>query len=217
MEKKSSRRLMQNYSTGAAVRVPKIVTVFDSHRGRHTPPRAGDNSHRIPPVLCCDEIMTAELNDIRGLRGEAILEVCLTEYRDFPKPLFRPGFLGDKWPAIDFYVELLNVAGRTPYFFAQAKATGSTLSGKAHTLRISAKKEDIQRLLRLPGPTYLFGVHEPSKRVFVRSVHRGTPIRAMTRIPLAYELTTENLKVLHNEVKSFWRAHGDKPSASAFA
>jgi hypothetical protein len=161
--------------------------------------------------------MTAELNDIKGSRGEAIFEVRLTDYKNFPRPLFRPGFLGDKWPAIDYYVELLNVAGRTPYFFAQAKATGGKLAKKASTIGISAKKKDIQRLLKIPGPTYIFGVHEPSERVFVRSVHQGTPVQAMTRIPTKYELTSENLRVLHNEVRTFWQSQGHKPSASAFA
>ena len=56
--------------------------------------------------------MTTELNDITGFRGEKIVELCLTDYSDFPKPLFRPGFLGDKWPAIDFYVELTAVRGK---------------------------------------------------------------------------------------------------------
>jgi hypothetical protein len=161
--------------------------------------------------------MTAELNDITGFRGEAILELCLTDYRNFSKPLFRPGFLGDKWPAIDFYVELLNVAKGSPYFFAQAKSTGKILSKQSGALRISTKKRDIQRLLRIPGPTYIFGIHEPTQRVFVRSVHRGTPARAMTRIPVRYELNSENLKLLHNEVRAYWRLQGHKPSTSAFA
>jgi hypothetical protein len=160
--------------------------------------------------------MTAELNDITGLRGEAIVELCLTDYRNFAKPLFRPGFLGDKWPAIDFYVELCNVTGSVPYFFAQVKATVKALTKKSHALRISAKKRDIQRLLRLPGPTYIFGIHEPSQRVFVRSVHLGTPVKAMTQIPLSHELTSGNLAVLHNEVRTFWQSLNHKPRFSVF-
>jgi len=177
----------------------------------------------VPGRRCVDscysssQTMTAELNDITGSRGEAIVELCLTDYRNFAKPLFRPGFLGDKWPTIDFYVELCNVAGSVPYFFAQAKATGKTLTKKSHALRILAKKRDIQRLLRLPGPTYIFGIHEPSQRVFVRSVHRGTPIKAMTQIPLTHELTSGNLAVLHNEVRTFWQTHDHKPQFSVFA
>jgi len=89
--------------------------------------------------------MTAELSEITGSRGEAILELSLTEYKDFVSPLFRPGFLGDKWPTIDFYVELRNIKGRTPYFFAQAKSSSGALLSKSKSLRISSRRIDIAR------------------------------------------------------------------------
>ena len=161
--------------------------------------------------------MTAELNDVTGFRGEAILELCLTDLRSFPKPLFRPGFLGDKWPSIDFYVELLNVRGSTPYFFAQAKTTAGRLSLTSGGIGISTRKRDVERLLRIPGPTYIFGVHEPSQRVFVRSVHFGVPVRAITRIPVTHELTSRNLQLLYDEVWKFWKTSGHKPVSSVFA
>jgi hypothetical protein len=98
--------------------------------------------------------MLPELREVTGRRGENIVELCLTNYKDFDAPLFRPGFLGDKWPSIDFYVELQAVRKRRPYFFAQAKATTAGLS---QSLRILVKKKDIERLLQIPGPTYIFG------------------------------------------------------------
>jgi hypothetical protein len=161
--------------------------------------------------------MTTELNDITGFRGEKIVELCLTDYSEFPKPLFRPGFLGDKWPAIDFYVELTAVRGKHLYFFVQAKTTASALSEHSTNLSISTKKKDIDRLLRMPGPTYILGIHEPSKRVFIRSVHTGIPVKAITRIPLIYELTSENLMKLHNEVRNYWLASDHKPTFSVFS
>jgi len=80
-----------------------------------------------------------DLREVTGFRGEKILELCLTDYKEFAGPLFRPGFLDDKWPSIDFYVELQAVTKRKPYFFAQAKTTASRLS---RSLRIpkSARK-----------------------------------------------------------------------------
>jgi hypothetical protein len=159
--------------------------------------------------------MTSELNDVTGFRGEKIVELCLTDYQAFTKPLFRPGFLGEKWPSIDFYVELVAVPGKRLYFFAQAKATRSALT--ARFLNISTKKRDIDRLLRIPGPTYLLGVHEPTKKVFVRSIHTGIPVRAITRIPRLYELTSANLQTLHREVRDYWATTGHKPTSSAFA
>jgi len=157
----------------------------------------------------------SKLEDVTGFRGEKIVELALTDYESFSEPLFRPGFLGDKWPAIDFYVELEAVLGKRLYFFAQVKATTSQLTRKS--LKISTKKKDVDRLLSIPGPTYILGVHEPSKRVFVRSVHTGVPVKAITRIPLRYELTPANLKNLHDEVRNYWSANGHKPTSSVFA
>jgi hypothetical protein len=161
--------------------------------------------------------MVAELNDPRGKRGESIFEVRLTDFSAFPKPLFDPGFLGDKWPTIDFYVELRNVKGSTPHFLAQVKTTAGNLTDTSENLRISTREQDIRRLLRIPGPTYLFGVHEPTERVFVRSVHKGIPVQAITRIPVSYELTPENLRVLYDEVRTFWKSTGHKPNHSEFS
>ena len=161
--------------------------------------------------------MSSELRDVTGFRGEKIAELRLTDYQAFPEPLFRPGFLGDKWPAIDFYVELTAIRGKRPYFFCQVKATTSALTAGSTYLTISTKRKDIDRLLRIPGPTYILGVHEPSKRVFVRSVHAGILVKAITQIPLAYELTSMNLQNLHNEVQNYWSTNNHKPTSSVFA
>jgi hypothetical protein len=161
--------------------------------------------------------MVIELRDVVGFRGEKLVELRLTDYSQFERPLFRPGFLGDKWPAVDFYVELNSIRGKRPYFFAQVRATSSPLTPQSTHLSISSRKRDIERLLRIPGPTYIFGVHEPSNRVFVRSIHVGMPVQAVTRIPVAYELTSTNLEALHREVREFWAANDHKPVASVFS
>jgi hypothetical protein len=160
--------------------------------------------------------MASQLRDITGFRGEKLAELALTDYSEFPKPLFRPGFLGDKWPVIDFFVELTSVRGKRPYFFVQTKSTSveSALAGK--NISISTTKRDIQRLLQIPGPTYFIGVHEPTKRVFIRSVHEGLPAKSITRIPLAYELSSANLQKLHAEVRDFWQDNAHKPTTSSF-
>ncbi len=161
--------------------------------------------------------MTGAFRELTGFRGEKIVELCLTDYQAFDRPLFRPGFLGDKWPAVDFYVELQEVPGKRLYFFAQTKATADASALSEKGLRISTKKQDIEHLLQIPGPTYLFGVHEPTKRVFVRSIHSGVPVKAITKIPLTHELTSLNLKGLYDEVCQYWSATIHKPASSVFA
>jgi len=160
--------------------------------------------------------MNAELNDVTGFRGEKIVELCLTEYAAFVEPLFRPGFLGDKWPAIDFYVELRSVPNMRPYFLGQAKTTSTTDGLDADAIYITADRHDVERLLAIPGPTYVLGVHEPSRRVFARAVHAGTPAVAITKIPVANELTVSNLRRLHDEVVLHWSSRAFKPNASVF-
>src|SRR4051794_38035234 len=100
------------------------------------------------------------------------------------------------------------------FFSIQAKATAAT--SPRSILRISSTKRDVTRLLEIPAPTYILGVHEPSNRVFIRSVHDGIPIKAVRSIPVAYELTGKNLKLLHDEVVRFWRRRRHKPTNSVF-
>lgn len=159
----------------------------------------------------------AALRDVIGSRGEGIVYHALTEYAAFGAPLFEPAFLGQKWPAVDFYVELTGVADLRPYFLVQAKSTGQKLAVRAKTLAISATADDVARLLRLPGPTYIFAVHEPTRRVFAKAVYAGTPIKGVTHVAVAYELTPANLRRLYDEVIEYWRGIAVKPSASVFA
>lgn len=159
--------------------------------------------------------MYADMVDATGTRGEKIVELCLTDFQNSKRPLFRLAFLGDKWPTIDFYAELRAVRKHTPYFLAQVKATTQDLSHQ--NLSIGSKKIDIARLLQIPGPTYIFGAHEPTKRVFVKSVHLGVPKRAITRIPFHNELTPERLRVSYEEVRGFWKTNDNKPNSSVFA
>lgn len=157
------------------------------------------------------------LQEVTGFRGEKITELALTDFSAFDRPLFAPGFLGDKWPAIDFYVELNSVRGSRPYFFVQTKSTRRDIDQDSQSLPISTKKKDIERLLRIPGPTYVIGVHEPSKRSFITSVYQGRKNAAISSIPLKYELTAENLQNLYNEVRGFWRTTQHKPDSSIFS
>lgn len=160
--------------------------------------------------------MSVSLRDVTGFRGERMVELALTNYAQFSAPLFTPAFLGDKWEAIDLFVELRGVPGKRPYFFAQVKTTSRPLTNKMKKLSISSKKKDIERLLEIPGPTYLIGVHESTQRVFLKSIHAGTPISAITRISLSNELTPHNLKALHTEVQTFSGSRTQKPVSSLF-
>jgi len=156
------------------------------------------------------------LKDLVGYRGEKLFELAISEYSMFPRPLFRPGFLGEKWPAIDFYVELLGVRSRTPFFFVQVKSTANAIPNGAAHLDVSLPPGKREFLFRVPGPTYLAGVHEPSKRTFILSINARSA-QGVYRIPLQHELTPVNLRLLYEEVKAFWQSHTYKPQNSHFA
>lgn len=157
----------------------------------------------------------SRLQDVIGERGEKIFELAITDFRQFKGPLFKPAFLGDKWPTIDFYIELLGVPPTSPFFFVQVKSTSAPLLKESKVIKISAPKEGCELLFKVPGPTYLVGVHEPTKKAYILSVHQP-PKKGIFKIPLTHELTPGNLKILYEEVRAFWENHPHKPLRSHF-
>lgn len=152
--------------------------------------------------------------NVTGGRGEKIFELAITDYRQFPAPLFRPAFLGEKWENLDFYVELLGIPDAQPFFFVQVKTSTSTIRIGASKFKIGMTKTDCEGLYRIPAPTYLIGVHEPTQKAYILSIH-DKPIKGVYSIPLKHELTPNNLKILHEEVREFWKS-SSKPTRSHF-
>ena len=154
-------------------------------------------------------------SDNIGKEGERRFEIAITNYEQFPSPLFEPAFLGDKWPTIDYYVELRRVQGSTPFFFVQVKATREMIPNGAEFLKINAEKKKCEKLYSIPGPTYIAGVHVPTRKVYILSIH-AQPTQGVYSIPLKYELTPDNLRLLHKEVRDFWKSFPHKPRESSF-
>src|SRR5947209_7754694 len=91
-----------------------------------------------------------------GERGERIAAIVLTRFAGMQNPLFKPCFLGEKWPAMDLYVELLPPIpkGLRPFFFAQVKSTGQGYDEGSGNLKVKLSADDVGRLLSIPAPTY---------------------------------------------------------------
>lgn len=157
--------------------------------------------------------MPQNISNIIGKRGERIFELAITNLNQFKMPLFNPGSLGDKWPGIDYYVELCGVKSSIPFFFVQVKTTQNPIYEQGISIRVN--KQSCENLFKITAPTYLAGVHEPTKRVFILSINTQ-PSKGIYRIPLKYELTPENLEILHQEVCDFWKNSSYKPSTSYF-
>ena len=70
-------------------------------------------------------------------------------------------------------------------------------------------------MVAYPAPTYVVGVHEDEERAFIISVH-GTMSEAIPSITTAYELNSDTLRRLWDEVREFWRGHEMAQPASSF-
>jgi Domain of unknown function (DUF4365) len=154
-----------------------------------------------------------------GNRGEAIFKLRITDpYGPDQEPLFRPYHLGEKFPTLDFLVELVGLpAGRVAYFFAQVKATTQGLTKKPPVrLRIGVSQEDIDRMLIYPGPTYVVGIDSQTERAYIASVN-GTAMRRIQGLPVMYPLDAVNMQTLWQEVEAYWRGRDMILRRSKFA
>lgn len=155
-----------------------------------------------------------------GNRGEAIFKVRITDpYGPGGNPLFRPYPLGDKFPTLDFLVELVGLPmGREAYFFAQVKTTRQGFTKKQPIrLRIKVSQNDINRMLIYPGPTYAIAIDERKghEMAYIASVN-GTAMRRLQGMPPTYPLNSPNMQALWNEVAAYWMSRQMILNTSAF-
>jgi len=137
--------------------------------------------------------MTNEIGDL----GEAIFEVEIL--RDY---FFRARHLGEKWPASDFYIELIGPTDRF-FFIVEVKSTTQGFDKKGN-LNIVATKERVRALNAYYCPTYLAGVEMHSNSVYLTAVNRDKR-KDMGSLPAKFILNSENRLRLFKEVQSFWK------------
>lgn len=131
-----------------------------------------------------------------GELGETLFNLAIS--RDY---IFRPRHLGEKWPASDFYVELI---GPTEVFFfiVQVKATHSGLNNKGN-LKIKVPKKKLHNLNSYFCPTYVAGVDNDSEEVYLVSINTNRR-KGISSLPTKFILNKQNRIKLFNEVKDFW-------------
>src|SRR5437868_5649842 len=96
---------------------------------------------------------SGELLQVVGERGEKIFELAISDYSLTRTRLFRHAFFTDRWPAIDYVVELVGVRNITPFFFVQVKSTTEPIVDDS--VKVDLPPEKKMALARLPGPTYV--------------------------------------------------------------
>jgi hypothetical protein len=142
----------------------------------------------------------------------------LTRFCNRRRPFFRPHFLGDKFIALDYLVELLDAGPSTPYFFVQVKTTtqGYTRSKRlGNRLKIQVSADDMQRLIHYPAPTYIIGIDEQAERGYIVSANDGSPTR-LTSLTTDFPLDCTTLERLWYEVQTYWEHRDMRLTHSVF-
>src|SRR5947199_7773060 len=76
----------------------------------------------------------------------------------YRRPLFRVTSLGEKYPAVDFIVDVLGADDVSlGFFFAQIKGTTQSPLPEAR-LPVKVDVDKFNHLVRIPAPAYLIGV-----------------------------------------------------------
>ena len=151
-----------------------------------------------------------------GQRGEVLFYLLITRFYGRKQPVFRPQFLGDKWPTIDFVVELTNYPGNLiPYFFVQVKTTQQGYTKKNNRLKVKISASDMKRLSLFPAPTYVVGVDELNEQGYIVSAN-GEYNKAATSLSTRFPLNQEIQDLLWQEVIDFWQGVGSLYIRSKF-
>jgi hypothetical protein len=145
-------------------------------------------------------------SDDIGARGESIFVFRVMQTCNRPRPYFRPCFLGEKWPAFDFFVELVDGGPMTPFFLVQVRATSRGFIERAglRRLRVSVAAADIQKMAQSPAPAYVVGVDTNDESAYILGVH-SKMVNALHSLPAVYPLDCRNLERLWHEVKEHWQ------------
>jgi len=156
------------------------------------------------------------LRDTIGQRREALFFVILTKLYGRARPLFKPQFLGDKWPTVDFIVELIDYASKVvPYFFVQVKTTQQGYTKKDRRLKIQVAASDARRLTSFPAPPYVVGIDEVNEIAYITSANRR-PQHGLKSLSTQFPINEQTQNALYEEVEQFWRDFSQAGTISRF-
>lgn len=159
--------------------------------------------------------LMAGLRDALGQRGESIFRVLITKFHADHGPLFNVQFLGDKWPCVDFIVELVGAGPTVPYFFVQVKATRRGYTKQTNRLRVGVPGHKVKELAAYPAPTYVVGIDEIQECGYIVSA-MGRSIRSLPSLSTQYPIDSENRAALWLEVRNFWNGFKRQSMKSRF-
>jgi len=139
-----------------------------------------------------------------GKRAENIFSVLIGKYiSNKDCHLLYPEFLGDKYPSVDFIVDLEKYDKSKAFFFVSVRSTRNGYSQKEHNLKVQFPKDDLDELKKMPVPTYLVGIDEKDEKGFILSV-QGINEPNLSSLTTQFPINEQNIEILWSEVKSYW-------------
>ena len=138
-----------------------------------------------------------------GNRGESIFEVLVTKHMPGAGRLFYPTFLGDKYPVIDYQIDLLEHPFPA-FFYASIKTTQQGYTANKGRLKVTILKKDREGLGRHIVPVYIFGIDENLEKGYMASANDPNSKLIINNISTFFPITENNLKLLHKEVSGYW-------------
>lgn len=127
--------------------------------------------------------------------------------RGFRRALFRPVALGDKYPACDLIVDVIDINDESKgFFFVQVKGTQSFRPGSR--LKVDIDQVRYNRLVATRAPAYVIGVDLITESAYIVAADRKSTA-PVPSISTRYSLSDPTVKIdLYREVLAFWRVKG---------
>ncbi len=143
------------------------------------------------------------MKDRLGEKCEEIFVALMTESHSDKGAIFKPRYLDDKLPYVDYIVELVGAGQSAPYFFVQVKSTTQGCTKKQNRLKVKFSQESVRGIASYPAPTYIIGIDEKEKTGYLISAN-GEELGSMSSLPTIFPIDMQNRGVLWNEVNDFW-------------
>jgi hypothetical protein len=134
------------------------------------------------------------------------------------EPWFDVVYLGEKAEAKDFMVNLIEPTSGDANFYVQVKSTKQGYSGKGASRKLKADvdKEDIEKLKKVPAPTFVVGIEIIGECGFIVAITQATT-GAIWGIPTKHRINCHLIKSLWKEIDDYWNAKKMIATTSKFS
>jgi hypothetical protein len=133
--------------------------------------------------------------DFIGERGEVLFKFLITDWCGKDRPWFQAVYLGEKYQAKDFLVDLVDSNVGEANFYVQVKATKGRYIGKGsgRKLNIKVSKSGMMRLKKVNAPVFVVGIDIDARKGYVVQITKETG-DSITGISLSHPLNCTQIK-----------------------